>query len=76
MRFITNEFLVLTESVNNRSNLPRGSLEEGEALSEAMKREFLEETRLESETEENIGVIDFKLTWVWRDFTDVHHIAV
>lgn len=60
----------------NRYDLPGGSLEEGEALSEAMKREFLEETGLQIQIEENIGVIDFKLPWLWRDFTDVHHIAV
>jgi ADP-ribose pyrophosphatase YjhB (NUDIX family) len=41
-----------------------------------MKREFLEETGLEIEIVENIGVIDFKLPWLWREFTDVHHIAV
>lgn len=60
----------------NRFDLPGGSLEEGEALSEAMKREFLEETGLEIEIEENLGVIDFKLPWLWKEFTDVHHIAV
>ncbi|MDQ0160769.1 NUDIX hydrolase [Alkalibacillus salilacus] len=60
----------------NRYDLPGGSLEEGEGLSEAMRREFLEETGLEIEIEENIGVIDFKLPWSWKDFTDVHHIAV
>ncbi len=60
----------------NRYDLPGGSLEDGEALSEAMKREFLEETGLKIKIEENIGVIDFKLPWLWRDFTDVHHIAV
>lgn len=60
----------------NRYDLPGGSLEDGEALAEAMKREFLEETGLEIDIEENIGVIDFKLPWVWRGFTNVHHIAV
>ncbi|NIK12547.1 NUDIX hydrolase [Alkalibacillus almallahensis] len=60
----------------NRYDLPGGSLEEGEGLSEAMRREFLEETGQEIEIEENIGVIDFKLPWSWKDFTDVHHIAV
>jgi len=60
----------------NRFDLPGGSLEEGETLSEAMKREFLEETGLEIEIEENIGVVDFKLPWLWNEFTDVHHIAV
>ncbi|MFJ8511820.1 NUDIX hydrolase [Lysinibacillus xylanilyticus] len=60
----------------NRFDLPGGSLEEGETLSEAMKREFLEETGLEIEIVENIGVMDFKLPWLWKEFTNVHHIAV
>lgn len=60
----------------NRYDLPGGSLEEGETLSMAMKREFNEETGLEIEIEENIGVIDFMLPWLWREFSDVHHIAV
>jgi len=60
----------------NRYDLPGGSLEEGEGLSQAMKREFLEESGLEIEIEENIGVIDFKFPWLWRGFSDVHHIAV
>lgn len=60
----------------NRYDLPGGSLEESESLTEATKREFFEETGLEIEIEENIGVTDFKLPWLWRDFTHVHHIAV
>lgn len=60
----------------NRFDLPDGSLEEGETLSEAMKREYFEETGLEIEIEENLGVIDFKLPWLWKEYTDVHHIAV
>jgi ADP-ribose pyrophosphatase YjhB (NUDIX family) len=60
----------------NRFDLPGGSLEEGESLAEAMRREFLEETGIEIEIEEQIGVIDFKFPSVWRDFTNVHHIAV
>lgn len=44
----------------NRFDLPGGSLEEGESLAEAMRREFLEETGIEIEIEEQIGVIDFK----------------
>ncbi|MGV3467197.1 MAG: NUDIX hydrolase [Heyndrickxia sp.] len=60
----------------NRFDLPGGSLEDGETLSEAMKREFLEETGIEIEITKNIGVLDFKLPWLWKEFTDVHHIAV
>ncbi|MCA0147210.1 NUDIX domain-containing protein [Rossellomorea vietnamensis] len=60
----------------NRFDLPGGSLEEGESLEEAMRREFLEETGIEIEIEEQIGVSDFKFPSVWRDFTNVHHIAV
>ena len=59
-----------------RYDLPGGSLGEGESLSVATKREFLEETGLEVAIKENIGVIDFKLPWLWREFTHVHHIAV
>ncbi|GAA0289024.1 ADP-ribose pyrophosphatase YjhB (NUDIX family) [Gracilibacillus halotolerans] len=60
----------------NRFDLPGGGLEEGETLSEAMKREFLEETGFQIEIEENIGIKDFKLPWLWNGYTDVHHIAV
>lgn len=60
----------------SRFDLPGGRLEEGETLSEAMKREYLEETGIRIEIEENIGVKDFKLPWLYHEFTDVHHIAV
>lgn len=60
----------------NRYDLPGGSLEESESLTQAMKREFLEETGVEIEIVKNIGVIDFMLPWNWKNFTHVHHIAV
>ena len=60
----------------NRYDLPGGSLEEGETLATAMRREFTEETGLEVELERQIGVADFKLPWDWREFDEVHHIAV
>lgn len=41
-----------------------------------MVREFLEETGLDVEIDKNIGAIDFKLPWQWKEFTDVHHVAV
>lgn len=60
----------------NRFDLPGGSLEESESLTNAMKREFLEETGIEIEIVKNLGVIDFMLPWDWKEFTHVHHIAV
>ncbi|WP_214745660.1 MULTISPECIES: NUDIX hydrolase [unclassified Exiguobacterium] len=60
----------------NRYDLPGGSLEEGETLATAMRREFTEETGLEVALERQIGVADFKLPWDWREFNEVHHIAV
>ena len=60
----------------NRYDLPGGSLEEGETLATAMRREFTEETGLEVALERQIGVADFKLPWDWREFEEVHHIAV
>lgn len=60
----------------NRYDLPGGSLEEGETLAAAMRREFCEETGLEIELVKNIGVTDFKLPWLWKEFTALHHVAV
>ncbi|WP_456274785.1 NUDIX hydrolase [Bacillus sp. AK031] len=60
----------------NRFDLPGGSLEESEGLTEAMKREFVEETGLTAEIQEQIGVQDFIFPIKWKGFTHVHHIAV
>ncbi|MDP5274937.1 NUDIX hydrolase [Chengkuizengella axinellae] len=60
----------------NRLDLPGGSLEEGESLTSAMKREFKEETGLEINIKQNIGTCDFILPWKWKGFNHVHHIAV
>lgn len=60
----------------NRFDLPGGSLEADETLSQALKREFYEETGLEIEIVKNIGAIDFKVSWLWKGFEGVHHIAV
>ena len=43
----------------NRYDLPGGSLEEGEGLSVAMKREFLEETGLEIEIDGKIDSLTY-----------------
>ncbi|WP_236687194.1 NUDIX hydrolase [Ornithinibacillus californiensis] len=74
-----NRLLVINKGggpYKNRFDLPGGSLEEGESLSDAMVREFKEETGLDIEIVEQIGVTDFLFPSNWRDFTDVHHIAV
>ncbi|ASN06959.1 NUDIX hydrolase [Virgibacillus necropolis] len=60
----------------NRYDLPGGRLEDGESLTNAMKREFLEETGLGIEITKNIGTIDFMLPWDCKDYTHVHHIAI
>jgi ADP-ribose pyrophosphatase YjhB (NUDIX family) len=60
----------------NRFDLPGGSLEESEGLTEAMKREFVEETGLTAAIQEQIGVQDFIFPVKWKGFTHVHHIAV
>ncbi|MBM7579401.1 NUDIX hydrolase [Jeotgalibacillus terrae] len=60
----------------NRYDLPGGSLEEGEGLTEALQREFAEETGLKVIRKNQIGTADFKLPWSWKQHTHVHHIAV
>ncbi|MCA1054027.1 NUDIX hydrolase [Rossellomorea aquimaris] len=74
-----NQLLVINKTRGpyiNRYDLPGGSLEEGESLTDAMKREFLEETGLQIEIDDGIGTIDFKLPWLWKEYTNLHHIAV
>ncbi|MBC5636747.1 NUDIX hydrolase [Ornithinibacillus sp. BX22] len=74
-----NKLLVINKNggpYKYRYDLPGGSLEEGERLTEAMVREFKEETGIDIAIERSVGVIDFFLPWEWKEFTDVHHIAV
>ena len=74
-----NKLMVINKNggpYKNRFDLPGGSLEDDESLSHAMKREFKEETGIEIEIEKNLGIIDFMLPWDWKEFTNVHHIAV
>lgn len=77
--FKEGKLLVINKNVGpyiNRFDLPGGSLEKSENLTEAMKREFLEETGIEIEIIKNLGVIDFMLPWNWKEFSYVHHICV
>ncbi|PFX48841.1 DNA mismatch repair protein MutT [Bacillus wiedmannii] len=59
----------------NRFDLPGGSLEEGEPLVEALKREFQEETGFEIEVTKHLGITDFILPWNWKEFNHVHHVT-
>jgi ADP-ribose pyrophosphatase YjhB (NUDIX family) len=60
----------------NRFDLPGGSLEDAESLTNGLRREYLEETGFQVSIDQNIGVTDFMLPWAWKEFTNVHHIAV
>ncbi len=74
-----NRLLVIKKNAGpyiNRYDLPGGNLEEKESLSEALKREVLEETGYKVNIIRQLGVADFVLPWSWRDFSHVHHIAV
>lgn len=74
-----NKLLVINKNRGpyiNRFDLPGGSLEDGESLTTALKREFLEETGIEVQVEKNLGIADFMLPWNWNEFDYVHHIAV
>ncbi|MGD7023992.1 NUDIX hydrolase [Rossellomorea vietnamensis] len=74
-----NKLLVINKSRGPyiyRFDLPGGSLEESEGLTEAMKREFTEETGFTVEIKEQVGVQDFIFPCEWKGFTHIHHIAV
>ena len=60
----------------HRFDLPGGQLEHGETLTEAMKREFVEETGFEINIVSQAGTTDFQYPCKWKEFTHVHHIAV
>ncbi|WP_404407130.1 NUDIX hydrolase [Jeotgalibacillus malaysiensis] len=60
----------------NRYDLPGGSPEKGGSHSETLNREFTEETGLEVLGKTLIGMVDFQLPWVWREYSHVHHTAV
>ncbi|TDL82430.1 NUDIX hydrolase [Peribacillus frigoritolerans] len=73
-----NKILVINKNRGpyiNRYDLPGGSLEDGESLTVALKREFLEETGFEVKVDKNLGIADFMLPWAWNEYEFVHHIA-
>ncbi|WP_245741816.1 NUDIX hydrolase [Anaerobacillus arseniciselenatis] len=72
------KLLVVNKTVGpykSRFDLPGGSLEVGESLTEGLGREFFEETGFAIKVRRNLGVIDFMLPWQWRNVTHLHHIA-
>ncbi|WP_261381418.1 NUDIX hydrolase [Paenibacillus cremeus] len=61
-----------------RYDLPGGTVEANELLTEAMKREFLEETGLHISIKKNIGVCEFVVPYALpeEESTHLHHVAV
>ncbi|WP_199427054.1 NUDIX domain-containing protein, partial [Thermaerobacillus caldiproteolyticus] len=58
----------------NRFDLPGGSLEEAESLTNALKREFLEKTGLEVKVVKCLGVIDVSLKSGHREQRDYNKL--
>lgn len=60
----------------NRYDLPGGSLEDGESLSDAISREITEETGLVATSIEQLGTTSFKYPWLYERWTLNQHICV
>lgn len=61
-----------------RYDLPGGTVESNETLTEAVKREFIEESGINVSINRNIGVCDFLIPFELpkRGTTHIHHVAV
>ncbi|MCS7462352.1 NUDIX hydrolase [Paenibacillus doosanensis] len=61
-----------------RYDLPGGTIEPNETVTEAVKREFIEETGITVNIRRNLGVCDFLIPYELprRGTTHIHHVAV
>jgi ADP-ribose pyrophosphatase YjhB (NUDIX family) len=61
-----------------RFDLPGGTIEANETLSEAVRREINEEAGIEIHIQKNVGVCDFFVPFVLpkRGTTHIHHVAI
>jgi ADP-ribose pyrophosphatase YjhB (NUDIX family) len=61
-----------------RYDLPGGTIESNESLTEAVKREFIEETGINVYINRNLGVCDYLIPYEIpkRGTSHIHHVAV
>lgn len=74
-----NKLLVINKNGGpyiNRYDLPGGSLDEGESLSQAVAREVKEETGLKVLDSKQLGTISFSYPWNYQHFTWNNHVCV
>lgn len=60
----------------NRFDLPGGSLDDGEPLDNAIKREIQEETHIKVEQVKQLGTTSFRFPWRYENWQFNQHICV
>ncbi|BDZ29771.1 NUDIX hydrolase [Lactiplantibacillus sp. WILCCON 0030] len=60
----------------NRFDLPGGSLDDGEPLAHAIKREIQEETQIEVIQVKQLGTTSFRFPWQYKNWQYNQHICV